>query len=152
MNSLLSTLSTPRFAVRNGVATMQQERDQLFDRLFNCDNATEMNAGAWYAPLAVWEEDERVHLEVEMPGIAKGDVELTILKGRLHIVAERKMPQDQRKYQYNERRYGRFERVINLPDAIDLDAIQAELHDGVLSITLLKCPAAQPKRISVAAA
>lgn len=42
-------------------------------------------------------------------------------------------------------------RVLSLPEAADPDHIQAELHDGVLHVTLTKKPEAQPKRITVTA-
>jgi HSP20 family protein len=45
--------------------------------------------------------------------------------------------------------YGRFERAIALPEAVDTDAVQADLKDGVVSITLPKSPEAKPRKIAL---
>jgi len=47
--------------------------------------------------------------------------------------------------------YGRFERLISLPDVVGPDSIEAKLHDGILSITLQKKPEAQPKKVAIKA-
>ena len=49
----------------------------------------------------------------------------------LFIRGERK-PEEGRRYLYNGRSYGRFERVITLPEAVNADEVQATLNDGVL--------------------
>ena len=73
----------------------------------------------------------------------------TGLVDTLTIMAERKAPEDERKVWHQERRYGRVERTFSLPETADGDSIEAELRDGVLSITLAKKSEAQPKQIPV---
>ena len=56
---------------------------------------------------------------------------------------------DERDVRYNERRFGRFERIIRLPKNFDLNSVTAQLADGVLHVTVTKTPESQPKRIDV---
>lgn len=148
---MLPAVRTPRFGLTlpDPFSSMRQELDQLFDRFFG--DSGSVAPSSWYGPVALWEDDRHLYLEVEMPGVCKDDLELTVRDGSLRIAGERKAPEGDRKYWYNERRYGRFERVVSLPEAVDRDSIEAELHDGILRVTLTKKPEAQPKRISVKA-
>ena len=82
--------------------------------------------------------------------MADDDVDVSVHNGMLFIRGERK-PQQGRHYLYNARPYGRFERVITLPEAVDADNVQARLADGLLLIELSKSPEAKPKKVTVKA-
>jgi len=120
--------------------------DSLFDRLFGDDGGCLSRAGAW-PPMAMWEDDDQITIEAELPGVLEQDVDMTVHNGMLFIRFERK-PEPGRRYLYNDWSYGRFERVITLPGAVKTDEVQATLTNGVLSITLPKSPEAKPKRIT----
>jgi HSP20 family protein len=120
--------------------------DALFDRFFGDDGIL---AQGWAGvPVSIWEDDDRIYVEAELPGVTDKDVEVTVHNGLLFIRGERK-PEEGRKYLYNGRYHGRFERVITLPEAVDSDDVQARLMDGVLSIALPKSPQAKPKKIAL---
>jgi hypothetical protein len=78
-------------------------------------------------------------------------LEVTVQQGCLRICAERRAPEENRDYWHNERQYGRFERVISLPDVVDADSIDAEMRNGVLCVRLVKKPEAQPKKVAIKA-
>jgi HSP20 family protein len=144
-------LTTRRFGFPtfDPFASMRREMDQAFGRFF-----TEVpeNGGAtrgWYAPVAMWDDAGKVFLEVELPGVTKDHLEVTVHNGVLHIRGERKAPEGDRNYWVNDRLYGAFERTVSLPDDVDADSIDAHLTDGVLHIALVKRPEAQPKKITV---
>lgn len=144
-------LSTRRFAFPSAdpFTSMRREMDQLFGRFLN--EAPE-NGGAtrgWYAPVAMWDDAGKVFLEVELPGVKKDKLDLTVHNGVLHIRGERPTPEGERNYWINDRLFGTFERAIALPDDVDADSIDAHLTDGVLCIALTKRPEAQPKKITV---
>jgi len=121
--------------------------DSFFDRVFGDDGS--FLGQVWSgAPLAMWEDDDHIGIEAELPGVAEKDLDITVHNGMLFIRGERK-PEEGRRYLYNGRSYGRFERVISLPEAVDTDGVQAALKDGVLSIDLPKSPEAKPKKISL---
>ncbi len=129
------------------VARLRGEVDTLFDRFFGGDGGS--LAPAWAGvPVAMWEDDDRIHIEAELPGVADKDVDVTVHNGLLFIRAERR-PVEGRNYLYNGRAYGRFERVITLPEAVDTEGVQARLADGLLFIGLTKSPEAKPKKITV---
>jgi len=123
--------------------------DSVFDRVFGEDGG--FLAQAWSGmPVAMWEDDDHLFIEAELPGVSDQDVDITIHNGMLSIRGERK-PEEGRRYLYNGRSYGRFERVMTLPEAVQGDDVQATLKDGILSLTLPKSPEAKPKKITLRA-
>jgi len=104
----------------------------------------------------VSETDKEYHLEVDLPGVpedaidieVKGDNTLIIRAEVRQESGEGNEPQEQdeqqeakqqkRQYHYRERRYGRFERVISLPQNVDSQNIAANVQNGVLTVTLPK--------------
>lgn len=126
--------------------------DRVLDRFFD-DGLFGPTRPAWErawgrVPLAMWEDDDRVYVEAELPGLAESDLEITVHNGMLAIRGERK-PEPDRQFLYNGRGYGRFERVISLPTSVDADRVEAELGRGLLRVTLPKSPEARPKRITL---
>ncbi len=106
------------------------------------------------APLSVWEADDAYHVELDVPGVAKDDIELTFEKGTLQIVAERHnpetgQPEDERKGLHEEHVYGNVTRSLSLSESVDPDSITAELNSGVLHVTVAKVPEVQPKKIAI---
>jgi HSP20 family protein len=129
-------------------AQLSREFGELFDTFMNGGGALRTRP-AWHAPASVWEENDRFHIELDLPGVAQGDLELTFEKGSLAITAERKAPEGERMNWHDERGYGRITRLIGLPDSADTENIQAELANGVLYVSVPKKPDAQPRQIEV---
>lgn len=121
--------------------------NSLLNSFFGDESGFVSQTGSW-APLAMWEDDDHVHIEAELPGMTEEDLELTVHNGMLFIRGERR-PVEGRQYLYNGRSYGRFERVVTLPDAVDTDDVQASMTNGVLCISLPKTPEARPKKITL---
>ena len=128
---------------------MRNEFESIFDRFFGQDGAS-MTSGWSGLPIAAWEDDDHFFVEAELPGVSEPDVDVTVHNGMLFIRGERRPPEG-RNYLYNNRLYGRFERVITLPATVDPDAVKAELSGGLLRIELAKSPEAKPKKISLQA-
>jgi HSP20 family protein len=103
----------------------------------------------FYVPASVWEEDAAYHVELDVPGVAREDIELTFDKGKLSISVERKAPEDKGKHWHEERGYGKAIREVALSKQVDADTIAAELTNGVLHVTVTKIPEVQPKKIEV---
>jgi HSP20 family protein len=121
----------------------------LFDRFFD-DSVFGFGTRAAEAasPMSLWHDEDHIYVEVDLPGMTEQDVEVTVHKGVLYLRGERK-PEEGRQYLYNGRTYGRFERTITLPDEVDVDAVQAELSQGVLRLTLSKSPETKPRKITL---
>jgi len=141
----------PRWSVRfpRQFEAAQREVEQLFDNFLGNQNGN--GASEALAPASLWEEEGRWCVEVDLPGVKQEDIDVTLDKNTLRLTAERRAPQEDRKFWHQERAYGKIERVITLPETVDPDAIEAELKDGVLQLYLAKRPELQPKKIQVKA-
>jgi HSP20 family protein len=102
-----------------------------------------------YGALSLWEDGQKVCIEIDVPGMQLDDLTLTMEGGQLWIRGERKFTQHEEKCWYDERFYGGFQRAVSLQDTVDPSTIDAALSDGVLSITLTKKPEYQPHRVAV---
>lgn len=116
---------------------------EVFNNLFNVENrdiaaeAAEID----FLPSVNSREDEKAfYLEVDLPGVKKEDIELNIADGVLTIKGERKTQNEQedKNYYKIESSYGKFQRSFTLPKDIDESKIEAEVKDGVLSLTIPK--------------
>jgi HSP20 family protein len=124
--------------------------ERLFDRFFddsffNFGLTPDWGAGV---PVSLWQDDDHVYVEAELPGLSDQDVDVTVHNGMLFIRGERK-PEEGRQYLYNGRTWGRFERVITLPEPVDADNVRAELTNGILRVALPRSPETKPKKITL---
>jgi HSP20 family protein len=134
---------------------VQREMDQMFEQFFGNTNgngngsAHGENAATLPAPAALWEEEDRWCVEVDLPGVKLEDVDITLEKNALRLTAVRHAPQEDRKFWHQERGYGQIQRLITLPETVDPERIEAELKDGVLRLSLAKRPELQPRKIQI---
>jgi HSP20 family protein len=90
-------------------------------------------------------------IAVDLPGVAREDIKISIDKGILSISGERKdpgLPEGSRPLR-NEIGYGTFVRTLELPHPVHLEAISAELNNGILRLVLPKAEEARPRAISI---
>jgi len=103
------------------------------------------------------ETEKTYEITTELPGMSESDVEVVASKDGLTIKGEKKEEKKEEKeekkkdYYLSERRYGSFERRMQIPEGVDADKIEATFKKGVLTVTLPKKPEAQnpAKKISV---
>ena len=119
-----------------------------FDRLF--DGIYENNAVNTPA-VDVRETETGWHMEVDLPGMSDKDVEVKLDNNLLTIGSRKEQKPAEKKngYVLRERRSSSFCRSFVLPEEVDREKIEAAFSNGVLSLTFLKVPAAQPKTIEV---
>ena len=96
--------------------------------------------------LAHWEDEQSFTIELDVPGVAEQDVELSVHNGEIVIQVVRTPV---REGGHDHRRYGKFEQRIALPTAVDTDRITAKLANGVLALIVPKSEAAKPRKITV---
>ena len=94
------------------------------------------------------ETDAAYELAVELPGVKKEAIEVSVYENDVTITAEA-TTEEERNWLLRERSVGRFSRSIALPEAVDDAASQARYADGVLYLTLQKKRASQAKRLAV---
>lgn len=121
--------------------------DSLFNSLAGDDGGFLNQAWARF-PLAMWQDEDNIYVEAELPGVAEQDVDVTVHNGQLFVRAERKAEQG-RAYLYNGRWFGQFERVINLPEAVNTNDVEATFTNGVLCVRFPKAAEAKPRKISL---
>ena len=109
-------------------------------------------SGSWVPALDAYEEKDAYVVKVELPGVNKDDVRLSLEKGTLTITGERKSEAktENSDLYHSERFYGRFQRTVNLPESLAADKVKASYKDGVLTVTLPKSEEAKPKQIDIA--
>lgn len=99
----------------------------------------------------VREDDGSYYLDAELPGLGRENVDVTVKDGVLTVEAGNETDTDRSAegYHVRERRVGKFARSLSLPDNVDVDKITADIKNGVLTVTLPKTAAAQPKKIDI---
>lgn len=130
------------------LSTFRREMDRLFDDFFRAPASSRFGelgpVTASWPSIDVQEKDNELVVTAEVPGMTDKDVELLLDNGMLTIRGEKKGERDERGY--SERWYGRFERQIPLPSAIDENRCKADFHDGLLTIHLPKSREAEESR------
>ncbi len=100
----------------------------------------------------VLEDEERLQVEAEVPGLRMDDLELLVKGNELTIKGERQdVEQEGVTYHRRERGTGSFCGVVRLPVDVDADKVEARLENGVLTIILPKASSARPRKIEVRA-
>lgn len=88
--------------------------------------------------------DETYSITMELPGVAEGDLELTVHDGVVTVQGEKKTEREEKgeTWYFSERQYGAFSRSFRLPPDADEAGVDASLKDGVLTI---RVPKSAPK-------
>lgn len=133
------------------LSSLRDEIERLFEEPLAEFARTSQLLNGWTPALDLHEDKENFVVKVEVPGMKKEDIDVTLHEGALSISGERKSDEkfeDAQVYR-SERFVGRFQRTINLPAAVAADKIKAQYKDGVLTVTLPKTEEAKPKQINV---
>lgn len=129
--------------------TRDSERDAQVKRAVEEVEST--SPGRYYTPYTdIFETPEALTVVMDMPGVEKSNVTVTVDKGRLSVEGQ----VDSQRYEgltpvYTEYDIGHFIRSFVLSSKIDQQAITAEMQDGVLTLRLPKAAEAKPRRIDV---
>lgn len=142
-------------AIRSpGVPRIAALRDDL-DRLFGIAFSRLHNPAAvtpeWHPPMDVFEDGDNFLVSIELPGMKKEEIALTVENDTLTVSGERTAPQETgpSRIMRCERFQGRFQRTVALPKPVDGNAVTAQYTDGILTVTLPKAEVAKPRRIEV---
>ena len=141
-------------------ARMFEELEQLrrsMDRLFEQGLAPRWSAGqttsewTFTPPVKTGWTDESLNLRFILPGVTEKDLNLSIQGNQLEIRGERKPPENfgREDAVWHAIPYGKFERTVDLPNGLNLDALEARLHDGVLDVRIPLAAEVKPRRIQI---
>lgn len=142
------TRKTPR-DYWSPLARLHDHINQVFSTAMDVPDLFE----GWNPSIDVEEQGDQLLVRVELPGIKKEDVNVSLERDQLIISGEKKCEEtskDSNKHR-SECYYGRFYRSVSLPHDIDPGKVQAQFRDGILTVTLPKSESAKPKRIEISA-
>jgi len=135
------------------ILSMQREMNRMFDRFFRGGEVdeSELTPSTWLPAVDLVEKDNKFVAKVELPGVKKDDVKITLSDNILTVRGEKKEEKETRESNYHrlERSYGSFQRSFTLPTTVENDKVDAEYKDGILTITLPKAEEAKRKQIDV---
>jgi HSP20 family protein len=118
--------------------TLSAVRSQLHRLLDDFAGAAEQSwLGAWAPPADIQVNDGEISIQMELPGVAREDVEVRVAGQVVTIAGERKAETAEGDEPIRaERLTGKFERSFALPWALGAEGVQAKLDKGVLSVTV----------------
>ncbi|HEY8561756.1 MAG TPA: Hsp20/alpha crystallin family protein [Pyrinomonadaceae bacterium] len=135
--------------------SLQDEVNRLFASSFSRGSSSESDLmrGAWTPSVDIFENQNEIVLEAELPGMKPEDVNISIENNVLTIHGERKFEKKDEGDNFHrvERSYGGFTRSFTLPPTVSSENANAEFENGVLRLTLAKREEAKPRRIEIKA-
>ena len=138
----------------NSTLDRMMSLNRVLDQAMNGSLSSESTTRVWVPALDIVEKRDAYLVVAELPGVSQNDVELSFEQNVLTIRGQKSSLLDPSKdgelrVYTSERVAGAFERVIRLPEFVDSEKIGAELRDGLLTITIPKATAAQPRKIEI---
>ena len=135
----------------NDLNRIRSEIDRFFQDPFSALTQGTSFFEGWTPALDIYEDKDKYVVKAELPGLKKEDIDVSLEGNTLTISGERKQEEEKEEgdtYR-SERYFGRFQRTVTLPAAVDASKIQATYKDGVLTVTVPKTEEAKPKQIEV---
>jgi HSP20 family protein len=132
-------------------ANLRDEMNSLFDlpMMGNLARQAQLFSG-WTPALDLYQTSDNVIAVVEIPGMKKEDIDISLHDGMLTIAGERSSSSGEgENAERTERFTGKFRRSISLPTRVDAGKVSATYKDGILTVTLPKAEEAKPKKVEV---
>ena len=145
------TLMLTRYMQNDPFTDLFRLQDQLLRPRKAREGRADLTPEGFVPAVDVYEADDQLVFEAELPGIAPEDVEIEVEKGVLTLRGARETTRktDDEGTLRLERSWGRFERAFRLSETIDPDSADAAMDNGVLTVRFAKQEAARPRRIQV---
>lgn len=131
---------------------IRKEMDRLFEEFLSPVRRRTVRTEGIISPnVDIFEKEGAIFVHVELPGVSKENLDLTITDDRLIIKGEIKRPEGVKEEDYviNERLYGPFTRTITIPVDVDKSSVKANLKDGILEIVMVRKEESRPKEIKI---
>jgi len=130
--------------------TLQEQFNHMFGNGLP-RNAEESNLTPWAPAVDIYETENELVVKADLPDVNPQDLDIRVENNILTIRGERKF--DSKAHEDNylriERAYGSFSRSFSLANSVNSESIQADYHNGVLTLSLPKREEAKPKLIKV---
>lgn len=131
--------------------TLEDRMSRWLGRSTRPAEGTFMSAFEFAPPADVYEDENKITLKMEVPGIKQENLDIRIDGSTLSVSGERKFEKDEKRENFRrvERQYGSFSRSFELPSSADRDNISANFQDGILQIEVPKRAEARGKQIQI---
>jgi HSP20 family protein len=132
------------------VNSLHSEINRMFEDLWGTGEG-ETRTMRNMPPADIVEDKDHFRVTLEVPGLKKEEIKVTLQDHSLIISGEKKRETEEKDKTYHrvERSYGTFVRTFELPSEVDANKINAEFKDGILIITIPKSEESKPKEIQV---
>lgn len=130
---------------------LRDEMNSLFDLPMTGNFARQAQLfSGWTPALDLYQDNDNVVAIVELPGMRKEEIDISLHDGVLTIAGKRESSLGEREdTERTERFSGKFRRSITLPTRVDAGKVSASYKDGILTVTLPKAEEAKPKKVEV---
>ncbi len=131
------------------LARIESELNKLFGEVVPQEITAKVQT--WTPRVDVYEKDNNIIIEAEIPGAKKEDIQVKIKDNNVIIKGEVKKEEEKKEENYyrSERFYGSFERVIPLPAEVKPEEAKAEIQDGILKLTIPKATVEKEHEIKI---
>ncbi|MBD2195319.1 MULTISPECIES: Hsp20/alpha crystallin family protein [Calothrix] len=128
--------------------TLRRQMDKMFDELAGANSQITQ---AWTPAIELQDTTESIILRAEIPGIEGKDLDVHVTREAVSIAGETRQESKQQEGSFfrSEFRYGKFQRIVNLPAPIQNDRVQAEFKNGILTLTLPKVEEVKKKVVKI---
>jgi len=133
------------------LARIEQELNKVFNEFLPAGRTETVQIQAWNPRVDVYEKDDKLIVEAEIPGAKKEDIEVKIKDNAIVVKGEVKKEEEKKEENYyrSERFYGKFERVIPLPVEVKAEEAKATFENGILKLEIPKATAEKEVKIEV---
>jgi HSP20 family protein len=120
--------------------------DAWFDRMAGRSG----NGQQWAMPMDAYKRANDVWVHLDLPGVSADSLDIDIERNVLTVTAQRNWQREDGDQMYlAERHRGTFRRQVHLGDGLDPERIEADYHDGVLTLRIPVAEVAQPRKIAI---
>lgn len=133
------------------LVSLQDRMNRLFEdasqRRGDADRSDDVEVADWYPAADVYETDAEYTVSIDLPGIDRATLDISIDEGRLAIKGQRAV--GGAKHHQAECPHGKFNRTFTVPSSINQNDISANYKDGVLKVHLPKLPERKAQRVEI---
>jgi HSP20 family protein len=137
-------------AALDRITRLRPEMERAFESTAGSSLPAPASLSRWRPAVNVYLDKDHFTVVAELPGFKKEDIEVSLHDATLTLSGERKPEGSSEQGFLTERVYGKFQRSLTLPVAVDPDHVKASYQNGLLQVVLPKAEAAKPKPIEVA--
>lgn len=126
--------------------TLRRQMEQTFDEMVGVNRVAQTT---WKPAVELQDTEDNLILRAEIPGVEGKDLDIRVTREAVAISGEHRYEKTEAGGFRTEFRYGKFQRVIALPVAVQNDQVQAEFKNGILTLTLPKVTEARRQVVKV---